>query len=66
MRDAIYDPELDFLRILNRIFPAIRLFDTDTEDADDRFFAERRAVFFAVFAVRPGRHQSASRLTIRE
>ena len=61
---AIGDPDTDFSLCLHGVFPAIGFFEADTEDADDGFAAHGGAKFLSVFAVRPGRSETAPRLAV--
>src|SRR5262245_42509347 len=66
MSNPVNHPEPDLVAALDGVFPAVRLFHADAEDADDGLAAQRRAVFLTVLAIRPGRHKAAPRLAIRE
>ena len=59
-------PEPDFGLALDRILPAIRLFEADTEDAADRLPPHHRAVFLRAPAVGPWRREAAPRLVVGE
>src|SRR5439155_547387 len=61
---AVGDPDSNFSLALHGVFPAIRFFDSDAEDADDGFTAHGRAEFLSVFAVGPGRGKTAAGLTV--
>src|SRR5215475_924783 len=66
MRDPVNHPEPYLVAALDGVFPAVRLFHTNAENADDGLATQRRAVFLPVLAIRPGRHKAAPRLAVRE
>src|SRR5262245_39853244 len=66
MRDPVNHPEPNLVAALDGIFPTVRLFNAYAEDACDGLAAQRRAVFLAVFAIRPGKRQPAPGLAIGE
>jgi hypothetical protein len=66
MGDPVNHPEPNLIAALDGVFPTVRLFNAYAEDAGDGLAAKRRAVFLAVFAIRPGRRQPAPGLAIGE
>ena len=64
IRDAIGHPEANLRFALHAVLPAIRFFEADAEDADDRFAAHGGAKFLPVFAIRPRRSQAAAGLAV--
>src|SRR3989442_602408 len=61
---AVGDPDSNFSLALDGVFPTIRFFNSDAEDADDGFAAHGRAKFLSVFAVGPRRGQTAAGLAV--
>jgi hypothetical protein len=52
--------------LLDRVLPAVSLFDADAEDPANRPTAHHGPVFLRAMAVGPGRRQATPRLVVRE
>src|SRR5437773_4016527 len=61
---AVGDPDSNFSLALHGVFPAIRFFDSDAEDADDGFAAHGRAKFLSVLAIGPRSGETAAGLAV--
>src|SRR5690349_12108491 len=63
---ALGYPEPNLRLALDRVLPAIALFDAHAEDAADGTSSHHGSVLFRAPAVRPWRHQSVSGLIVCE
>src|ERR1017187_7529309 len=66
VRNSVEGPEAYLGAALHGVFPTIRLFEPDAEDAADRFAAHGGAELLAALAAGPRRGDAAAPLAIRE
>src|SRR5215471_12398615 len=62
--NSIEHPNANFGIALHAVFPAIRFFQTNTEQSGNRFAPHRSSVFLCILSVQPGSGQTSSGLTI--
>src|ERR1700744_1176705 len=66
LRDSVCYPEANFIAGLDRILPTVSVLNTYTEDSPNGLLPHCGAVFLAILAVGPWRHQAASSLAVGE
>ena len=66
MRDGVGYPKANFVATLDRVLPAVFVFEANAEDSDRRLIAHRGAKFLRTLAAHPGRHEARATLAIGE
>src|SRR5207247_11316972 len=62
--DAVRYPDSNLRIALDRILPAIWLFDSNAEDTDDGLSSQSGAILLAVFPIGPGDGKAPARLAV--